>query len=125
MPKSTQLVSPSQARVVAVVDRTANLEEVAKAIVTARFSFGGKSPYAPDVVLVNEFAKKAFMTAVVKESIDFLTTENGSVGKGDSRRKQEGRKLLDEVRDSDLARIVTSGANGAILDVEKRYARSS
>ncbi|KAJ9649320.1 hypothetical protein H2199_000095 [Coniosporium tulheliwenetii] len=103
VPKYTQLVSPSQARVVAVVDRTANLEEAAKALVTARFSFGGKSPYAPDVVLVNEFAKKEFMTAVVKESIDFLTTENGSVEKG-----------------ADLARIVTSGANGAILDVEKR-----
>ncbi|KAJ9665635.1 hypothetical protein H2201_004327 [Coniosporium apollinis] len=120
VPKYTQLVSPSQARVVAVVDRTANLEEAAKALVTARFSFGGKSPYAPDVVLVNEFAKKEFMTAVVKESIDFLTTENGSVEKGGVRRKPQGKKLLDEVRDSDLARIVTSGANGAILDVEKR-----
>lgn len=89
---------------------------------TARFSFGGKSPYAPDVVLVNEFAKKAFMTAVVKESIEFLTTENGSIEKGATKRKSESKKLLDEVRNDDSARIVTSGANGAILDVEKRYA---
>jgi len=58
-----QLVSPSGARTVAVVDRTANVEEAARAITMARFSFGGGSPYAPDLVLVNEFVKAKFYEA--------------------------------------------------------------
>ncbi|KAK0613362.1 Aldehyde/histidinol dehydrogenase [Immersiella caudata] len=58
-----QLVSSSQARVIAVVDRTADVEEAARAITRARFSFGGGSPYAPDLVLVNEFVKTKFYEA--------------------------------------------------------------
>jgi len=53
----TPLVSPSQSRVIAVVDRTADLTKAAAALVTARLGFGGNSPYAPDVVLVNEYVK--------------------------------------------------------------------
>lgn len=34
----------------------------------ARFSFGGGSPYAPDLVLVNEFVKQDFLDAVIDES---------------------------------------------------------
>lgn len=62
MPGS-QLISPANARCVAIVDRSADVDEAAKAITAARFSFGGSSPYAPDLVLVNEFVKKAFFEA--------------------------------------------------------------
>ncbi|TKA76331.1 hypothetical protein B0A49_02688 [Cryomyces minteri] len=109
-----------QARVIAVVDRTANLEEAAKALVTARFSFGGKSPYAPDCVLVNEFSKKDFLKAVTSQSIAFLTEQNGSLDKGRVNRRLEGKALVDEVREDGAARIVASGTNGAIVDVERR-----
>ncbi|KAL2352244.1 aldehyde dehydrogenase PutA [Cryomyces antarcticus] len=119
-PRFTQLASTPQARVVAVVDRTANLEEAAKALVTARFSFGGKSPYAPDCVLVNEFSKKDFLKAVTNQSIAFLTEQNGSTNKGRVNRGLEGKALVDEVREDGAARIVASGTNGAILDVERR-----
>lgn len=60
---TSQLLSSTRARCVAVVDRSANIEDAAKAITTARFSFGGSSPYAPDLVLVNEFVKKEFFEA--------------------------------------------------------------
>lgn len=56
--------SPSaKHRCVAIVDRSADIEAAAKAITTARFSFGGCSPYAPDLVLVNEFVQKEFFEA--------------------------------------------------------------
>ncbi|KAH8891372.1 ALDH-like protein [Thozetella sp. PMI_491] len=63
IPSGTRVLSSSRARAVAVVDRSADLEAAAKAITTARFSFGGTSPFAPDLVLVNEFVKKDFFEA--------------------------------------------------------------
>ncbi|KAF2648386.1 ALDH-like protein [Lophiostoma macrostomum CBS 122681] len=52
--------------VVAIVDQGANLEQTAATLVSARFAFGGHSPYAPDIVLVHEFVKKEFLKAVVE-----------------------------------------------------------
>lgn len=60
---TSQLLSSTRARCVAVVDRSADIEAAARAITTARFSFGGSSPYAPDLVLVNEFVKEEFFEA--------------------------------------------------------------
>ncbi|KAF4624948.1 hypothetical protein G7Y89_g13219 [Cudoniella acicularis] len=48
-------------RTIAVVDRTANIDAAANAIVTARQSFQGSSPFAPDLVIVNEFVKSRFI----------------------------------------------------------------
>jgi hypothetical protein len=56
----TLLALPSSQRTVAVVDRTADIGAAAEAIVHARFSHAGESPYAPDLVLVKEFVVKAF-----------------------------------------------------------------
>lgn len=120
---SNQVVSPAQERVIAVVDRTANLQEAAEALVNARFSFGGRSPYAPDIVLVNEFVKKNFLEAVVRQSIGFLTGQSGVVARekpSPKARTKGGQGFLDDVQKEGNARIVTSGSNGTILDVEKR-----
>ena len=46
----------SSSNVVAVVDRSADISAAAEAIVSARISFNGKSPYAPDVVRIPESA---------------------------------------------------------------------
>ena len=62
-PSCLRVLSSSTARAVAVVDRTADVEAAARAITTARFCYGGRSPFAPDLVLVNEFVKKAFIEA--------------------------------------------------------------
>jgi hypothetical protein len=132
-PKANQLISPSQARVVAVVERDANLDNAAKALVIARFAFRGKSPYAPDLVLVNEWVKAEFLNLVVQHSIRFLAEShaisngyaNGIVTekRGLSRDgKGPIQDLLEEVKKDSKARVITSGTNGAILDVEKRYA---
>ncbi|KAK5112833.1 hypothetical protein LTR16_005327, partial [Cryomyces antarcticus] len=71
-------------------------------------------------VLVNEFSKKDFLKAVTNQSIAFLTEQNGSTNKGRVNRGLEGKALVDEVREDGAARIVASGTNGAILDVERR-----
>lgn len=123
LPRINQIVSPAGERVVAIVDRTANLQEAAKALVTARFSFGGKSPYAPDIVLVNEFVKKNFLDAVVQHSIGFLTGRDSNVienGKLTRLQGQGSGNLPKEIQSEDGVRVVTSGSNGAIMDVKKR-----
>lgn len=132
-PRANQLVSPARARTVAVVERDADLDEAAKALVAARFAFRGRSPYAPDIVLVNEWVKTDFLNAVVRHSIKFLTESNGIPsgypnGGPAEKRPTTGdgngpvQHLLEGVKKDGRARIVTSGANGAILDVEKRDA---
>lgn len=63
---AAQLVSSLEARAIAIVDRTADIDAAAKAIVTARFSFQGMSPYSPDLVIVNEFVQKDFFQACTR-----------------------------------------------------------
>lgn len=46
---------------VAVVDRSANLSKAAGAIARSKTAFGGTSPFAVDVVLVNEWIRKDFI----------------------------------------------------------------
>lgn len=67
-PKANILASPARSRAFAVVDRTSDIKTAARELVAARFAFGGSSPYAPDLVLVNEFVKQDFLQAVVDET---------------------------------------------------------
>ncbi|KAK3327993.1 Aldehyde/histidinol dehydrogenase [Cercophora scortea] len=77
-PIQQQLVSSTTARVVAVVDRTADIEAAAQAITRARFIFGGTSPYAPDLVLVNEFVKARFFEACSRHATMAFASERES-----------------------------------------------
>lgn len=60
------LMSDAKALSVAIVDRTADVEQAATSICTAKFRFQGGSPYAPDVVLVNEWVREDFVSACLK-----------------------------------------------------------
>jgi hypothetical protein len=51
---------------IAVVDRTANIQEAATALVRSRIAFGVSSRQAVDHVFVNEFVMGDFLNAVVK-----------------------------------------------------------
>ena len=116
-PKS--LISPSQSRVVAIVDRTAALAKAAQALVTARFSFGGNSPYAPDVVLVNEYVKKAFLVALMQELVQF--TANLQVVKAiDSEGAAKTETLLETGRKSNQVDVTTSTNKGSVYEVKNR-----
>jgi aldehyde dehydrogenase (NAD+) len=118
--QSRNVLSPSHATVTGIVDRTANLEEAAEALLTARFSFNGKSPYAPDVILVNEFVKKDFLNAVIRKSIDFMTGRNGNdipdEKSSNGKRKQETNDLSGKTG----VNVITSGSSGTIAEISNR-----
>jgi len=112
------LLSPATARTVAVVDRTGKVTEAAQALVAARFALGGRSPYAPDVVLVNEFVMKPFVESVIQHASKYLAGENGEArqGSGSSRRSA----LLDSITKDRSARVLVSGSNWGIVEVQDR-----
>jgi len=90
-----QLLSSSQTRCVAVVDRSANIDDAARAITTARFSFGGTSPYAPDLVLVNEFVKKDFFEACSRYATLSFAKDNDVRRAGGDRNGDTQRSIKD------------------------------
>ena len=61
------LQHPVARQVLAVVDRSANIAAAAKAIVSSRCSFQGTSPYAVDIVLVNEWVKNQLLEELKRE----------------------------------------------------------
>lgn len=122
--KPTDLVSPSGLRTVAVVDRTANLDKAAKDLVMARFSFGGKSPYAPDIVLVNDFMMGKFLHAVVQHSVEYHSTHNVV---DDSKKEKfssshSGKAgLSNELLKHEYVRLVSSDPNGTVIELNQRW----
>ena len=119
---TNQLLSSSKARAIAVVDRTANIEEAAKAIAKARFSFGGTSPYAPDLVLINEFAKKEFFEACSKYATLSFAKES-TIKKISGNQNEETRKA---VKDAEERRQVSSfGSNDfKLVDILDKWVYS-
>lgn len=118
------LVSPSSARTIAVVDRTAGLRKAAEALVTARFSFSGNSPYAPDVVLVNEFVKKPFLVAVMNAVVN-LTANLSSDDSRKQKRSQGNIRELDSLAQAGTenheVNVISSLGRGRIIEVTTRY----
>ncbi|KAF2632871.1 ALDH-like protein [Macroventuria anomochaeta] len=125
-PTYTQLVSPHN-KVIAIVDRTADLVSAAEHLVTARFAFGGSSPYAPDLVFVNEYVKKEFLEHVIKFAIPYLASSDEVVSNGSPKsptlggqekglRTSEALKSLESSK-SWRSNVVTQGSNGAIVDL--------
>ncbi|PVI04315.1 ALDH-like protein [Periconia macrospinosa] len=119
-PTYSQLVS-SSGRVIAVVDRTADLSTAASHLVTARFAYGGASPYAPDLILVNEFAKREFLEHVLKHAMRFLfpTSNNTSPPSSSSHNKpakaiQASLAALEQDPNWTLS-LVSQGQNGAAI----------
>ncbi|KAF4339635.1 aldehyde dehydrogenase family 3 member B1 [Fusarium beomiforme] len=107
------LVSDPEAPVVAFVERDADIQAAAKALVSARFSLQGRAPYAPDVVLVNEWVKKDLLRALVQQSTEFLANSP-------NKSKAPKSALSKEVEKDESVHVVLSGSNGVILDVENR-----
>ncbi|RMY59827.1 hypothetical protein D0863_11814 [Hortaea werneckii] len=112
------LSSPAKSRTIAVVDRTADISLAARELVAATFAFGGRSPYAPDYILVNEFVKRAFLQAVVGECAKLTTlppTEKGA------KPQQAMDDLVDCLRQADpQSRIVLQEQKMAVLDLFDR-----
>lgn len=125
-PTHSQLVS-AKSKVIAVVDRAADLASAAEHLVAARFAFGGTSPYAPDLVFVNEFIKKDFLEHVLRHSIRYLSGSNDVVANGSPKsptlaaqkagsRVSESFKSLQDSKSWKL-NVITQGDNGAIVEL--------
>ena len=112
---------PSSARTVAIVDRTADLKAAADAIATARFAYGGNSPYAPDLVLVNEFVKSQFLRALMQATMDQLSLRI-SVNASSSllRESRQSASLIGAEIEAKRASSISSVGQGSVVDVNDR-----
>ncbi|KAL0944143.1 putative aldehyde dehydrogenase [Colletotrichum truncatum] len=95
------LVSANTTRAVAIVDRTADVEAAAQAITAARFGFGGQSPYAPDLVLVNEYVKKEFFEACSKHATLAFARET-TVRRSSDNQNEQTRRAVQEAEEKRL-----------------------
>jgi hypothetical protein len=115
-------VSP-QNKVIAIVDRTADLALAAEQLVTARFAFRGTSPYAPDLVLVNEFIKKEFLEHVLRHALRFLAgstgISNGTTNAREQKKSSRVAETLQRLTDSKSWKLntITQGDNGAVVEL--------
>ncbi|KLU92909.1 hypothetical protein MAPG_11857 [Magnaporthiopsis poae ATCC 64411] len=116
---SHHLVSDSDVRVAAVVERDADLDLAARELVRARFGFrGSPPPYAPDVVLVNEWVKPKFMEAVVRHTVRFSSPE--TKGKRPSPVPGPGQSLSEKLKGEKGLNVVSWSSTGIVVDVEDR-----
>lgn len=122
-PASLQTISASATRTIAVVDRTANVQEAAKEIIRARLNFQGRSPYSPDLVLVNEFVLGEFCTAAVQCATTALVGNVDPDLSLDSARKpkayQPNSQLQKEIQQYGATTLV-SGSRGSVVLVQDR-----
>ncbi|KAF9774028.1 hypothetical protein IL306_008044 [Fusarium sp. DS 682] len=105
------LSCPQQARTVAIVDRTCVLKDAARSLWFARTAFGGASPYAPDIIFVNEFIKTDFLKALVTCCLDnhdaYPSDSNGHASAKDS----VTGKLVQGLK------CISAGAWGQIVEI--------
>lgn len=114
------LQSPQSQRVIAVVDRTADLELAASALVRARFGFRGQSTYAPDLVLVNEFVAESFLKAVARNTVAYSDDAEG--GGGAVFNSGSYKHLLKEVELDPTTSISTQVRGGSVVQISSRSA---
>jgi hypothetical protein len=110
------LQSPWNASVVAVVDRTANIDKAPHAIAQAAFSFGGRSNYSPQIVLVNDFVADIFL----RELLSIMPGDVSSTRKDTP--KVHGQR--DQLSTSPSMNTLTRGTSGNIVEVFNRYAEA-
>lgn len=115
----------SATRTVAIVDRSADLASAAESIATARFAYGGNSPYAPDLILVNEFVKSQFLRELMQATMDQISLRVSVDAKSSpSRNTQQTASLIAAEIEGKRATSLSSIGEGSLVDVNSRYDRS-
>lgn len=89
------LSSQNTDRTIAIVDRTADIDSAAKAVVSARFTFQGASPYSPDLVIVNEFVKDEFFATCSKYASQMFVS-GGKAKRSRNNSEAETRKSFED-----------------------------
>jgi acyl-CoA reductase-like NAD-dependent aldehyde dehydrogenase len=116
---AAQLVSSLEARTIAIVDRTADIEAAAKAIVMARFSFQGMSPYAPDLVIVNEFVHKDFFEACTRYASQSFASHPAPARSPQHPSRVAQKAIKDAEEKGQLSCFGSS--NFMLVDISERY----
>ena len=125
LPHKVDTLSSRYRGTIAVVDRGADIDQAAAAVVRARFSRAGGSPYAPEIVLVNEFIMDKFTSCLLKHLSD-QPTDGGDVRnlplnatqqKPHRQNRQDG---LDIAGKSDGVEVIFRGSKGSIVEVQDR-----
>jgi acyl-CoA reductase-like NAD-dependent aldehyde dehydrogenase len=116
---AAQLASSLEARAVAIVDRSADIDAAAKAIVTARFSFQGMSPYAPDLVIVNEFIKKDFFEACTRYASQYFASHPAAPRSAEHPSRVSQKAIKDAEEKGQLSSFGSS--TFMLVDISERY----
>ncbi|KAF2966931.1 hypothetical protein GQX73_g6656 [Xylaria multiplex] len=115
---SSGLLSNTDSRVLAVVERGVDIATAADALVVACFGLRGRSLYAPDLVLVNEQVKKEFLIAVSRRAVQLVADYTESPGK---LARNEGKSdMIRRVYEEGFATIVSTNPGALILDIHDR-----
>jgi hypothetical protein len=111
----------SSPRVVAIVDRTANVPEAALSIAAARIAFNGHAVYAPELVFVNEFVADEFLRHACQAMMTPATPVSKHMGTASqhspARRSDTYAKTVKAVADSEHLKVVMSGDSGSVIEI--------
>ncbi|KAH7014596.1 Aldehyde/histidinol dehydrogenase [Microdochium trichocladiopsis] len=118
--RTPTLSSDPSARTVAIVERDADVQAAADALVAARFSLGGRSPYAPDLVLVNEWVKRDLIIALSASSARFTADSITASKKGRKPAGSGKSSVAAKAVEEGSATIISSNPEATIVDVSSR-----
>lgn len=104
------------------MDRYADMQKTAKAIIRARFAFEGKSPVAPHLVLVNEFRIKEFCSAIAENTSKYFASQIEGNGTLDSSLAAKSRAIRASANELDKAgaETILSGSRGVVVRINDR-----
>lgn len=120
------LLSVPTSRTLAIVDRTGDVKAAAKDILASRVSFGAQSPYATDLVFVNEFVVNTFLEAV-DEILSKIPAQNSQTEAMNSRSlgfkqdtEQSDRAMIEDGLKDGSCKVVLDRKGVRIVEVLKQ-----
>jgi hypothetical protein len=116
---SNQLLSHSNGRALAVVDRTADITLAAKTLASTRLSPYDTSPYSPDLVIVNSFVIEEFVDACLKYAESIYLHSSPA---GESASSPDQRKLIEDSETRRKLKVYASKTSQLkVLVLQDRY----
>ncbi|THW54895.1 hypothetical protein D6D20_09879 [Aureobasidium pullulans] len=114
------LISKTSGRIVAIVDRTTQVENAVKEIFASRMQYGGQSNYAVDQVFVNEFVAHEFLAALRKQFSIHAEALDQIVNDTHARDDRPEKQSLHSKFDTDHCEVIGSQGNARAVLVNSR-----
>ncbi|KAK5064921.1 hypothetical protein LTR84_000755 [Exophiala bonariae] len=112
------IISPSSAKTLVVVDRTADISLAARSLIVAKFGFSNTSAYAPDVVFVHEAVAKTFSTRLVEVARSYFDGLESNTGSNKTSKGPGGSKALEGHN------VLLSSKQGDIIELNQSSSAS-